>query len=61
MPDALTTIDVLVAPTRPALRLADLTPTEVASLFACVQHVGRVVERVYGADGLTITCQVPYI
>lgn len=23
-----------------------------------VQHVGRVVEHVYGGDGLTIACQV---
>ncbi|KAH8111851.1 diadenosine 5',5'''-P1,P4-tetraphosphate asymmetrical hydrolase [Phellopilus nigrolimitatus] len=48
---------VLVIPTRVAPRLADLSSTEVASLFTSVQHVGRVVERAYGADSLTIACQ----
>jgi len=28
--------------------------------MCAVQHVGRVVERVYNADGLTIACQVRY-
>ncbi|PAV22843.1 diadenosine 5, 5 -P1,P4-tetraphosphate asymmetrical hydrolase [Pyrrhoderma noxium] len=48
---------VLVIPTRVVPRLADLSPAEVAALFTSVQHVGRVVERVYGADSLTIACQ----
>ncbi|EMD41865.1 hypothetical protein CERSUDRAFT_102258 [Gelatoporia subvermispora B] len=48
---------VLVIPTRPVPRLADLTPPELSSLMTSVQHVGRVIERVYGADGLTIACQ----
>ena len=54
-------IDVLIAPMRTVPRLQDLTPPEVASLFTSVQTVGRVVERVYGADGLTIACQVRYL
>ncbi|CCL98098.1 uncharacterized protein FIBRA_00092 [Fibroporia radiculosa] len=48
---------VLVIPTRPVLRVLDLTPPELSSLMASVQHIGRVIERVYGADGLTIACQ----
>jgi HIT domain len=50
--------DVLVVPTRPVPRLADLNPPELASLMSSVQHVGRMIERVYGADGLTVACQV---
>lgn len=50
--------DVLVIPTRVVPRLADLKQDELASLMASVQHVGRVIERVYAADGLTIACQV---
>lgn len=46
--------DVLVIPTRVVPRLADLKHDELASLMASVQHVGRVIERVYAADGLTI-------
>ncbi|CDO72416.1 hypothetical protein BN946_scf184977.g115 [Trametes cinnabarina] len=49
--------DVLVIPTRIAPRLADLKHDELADLIASVQHVGKVIERVYGADGLTIACQ----
>ncbi|OCH87480.1 diadenosine hydrolase [Obba rivulosa] len=48
---------VLVIPTRVVPRLADLTPPELSSLMTSIQHVGRVIERVYGADGLTIACQ----
>ncbi|TBU49713.1 diadenosine hydrolase [Dichomitus squalens] len=48
---------VLVIPTRVVPRFADLEQDELASLMASVQHVGRVIERVYGADGLTIACQ----
>ena len=50
--------DVLVIPTRVVPRLADLKHDELTSLMASVQHVGRVIERVYAADGLTIACQV---
>ncbi|KAI0066515.1 HIT-like protein [Artomyces pyxidatus] len=48
---------VLVCPTRPVPRLADLTADEIAALMTSVQRVGRVVERAYGADALTIACQ----
>ncbi|TFK87942.1 diadenosine hydrolase [Polyporus arcularius HHB13444] len=48
---------VLIIPTRVVPRLADLKHDELASLMASVQHVGRVIERVYAADGLTIACQ----
>jgi bis(5'-adenosyl)-triphosphatase len=50
--------DVLVCPTRLAPRLTDLRADELAELMCAVQRVGRVVERVYKADGLTIACQV---
>ena len=53
--------DVLVIPTRVVPRLADLKQDELAALMASVQHVGRVIERAYGADGLTVACQVRYI
>jgi len=48
---------VLVIPTRPVRRLADLDAAEISSLFASVQQIGRVLEREYGADGLTVACQ----
>jgi len=48
---------VLVCPTRPTPRLTDLRADELAELMCAVQRVGRVVERVYKADGLTIACQ----
>ena len=50
--------DVLVIPSRVVPRLADLNSTELSALMSAVQHVGQVIERVYGADGLTIACQV---
>ena len=49
---------VLVIPNRVVPRLADLQPEEMHSLFSAVQTVGRVIEKEYGADGLTIACQV---
>ncbi|KAJ7198870.1 diadenosine tetraphosphate asymmetrical hydrolase [Mycena pura] len=48
---------VLVIPTRPVLRLADLNGPELSSLMRTVQQVGSVLERAYGADGLTVACQ----
>jgi len=48
---------VLVIPTRPVPRLTDLNESELSALMASVQRVGTVVERAYGADGLTIACQ----
>lgn len=38
-------------------RLKDLEPHELAALMSSVQTVGKVIERVYGADALTIACQ----
>ena len=58
LPTTLGVLDVLVASTRPVPRLIDLNPPELASLMSSVQHVGRIIERVYGADGLTVACQV---
>ncbi|KZS93188.1 HIT-like protein [Sistotremastrum niveocremeum HHB9708] len=48
---------VLVIPNRVVPRLADLKEDELSSLFSAVQTVGKVVEKAYGADGLTIACQ----
>ena len=50
--------DVLVCSTRPVPRLTDLRADELTELMHAVQRVGRVVERAYKADGLTIACQV---
>ncbi|KAF8079021.1 diadenosine tetraphosphate asymmetrical hydrolase [Lyophyllum atratum] len=48
---------VLVIPTRPVPRLADLSASELSSLMLSVRRVGTAIERAYGADGLTIACQ----
>ncbi|KAH0838133.1 HIT-like domain-containing protein [Lanmaoa asiatica] len=48
---------VLVIPTRVVPRLTDLTTPELTSLITSVQHVGRVIEKAYGADSLTVACQ----
>ncbi|KAI9797770.1 MAG: hypothetical protein M1825_005704 [Sarcosagium campestre] len=48
---------VLVSPLRPIPRLYNLTSAEVADLFATVQKVGRMVERVYGAQALNVAVQ----
>ncbi|KAL1722345.1 HIT-like domain-containing protein [Schizophyllum commune] len=48
---------VLVVPTRVVPRLTDLDDSELSSLMKSVQRVGRVVERAFGADALTIACQ----
>ncbi|KIJ65045.1 hypothetical protein HYDPIDRAFT_89088 [Hydnomerulius pinastri MD-312] len=48
---------VLVIPTRVVPRLADLTTPELTSLVTSVQDVGRVVEKAYGGDSLTVACQ----
>jgi bis(5'-adenosyl)-triphosphatase len=49
---------VLVAPLRPVKRVSDLFPDELTSLALSVQAVGRVIERAYGAQALSIVCQV---
>ena len=43
----------------PVPSLTDLHMDELAELMRAIQRVGRVVERAYKADGLTIACQVP--
>ncbi|GLB35777.1 putative HIT domain containing protein [Lyophyllum shimeji] len=48
---------VLVIPLRSVPRLADLNDSELSSLMLSVRRVGAVIERVYGADSLTIACQ----
>ncbi|TFY67320.1 hypothetical protein EVJ58_g1698 [Rhodofomes roseus] len=48
---------VLVIPTRPVQRLSDLNAKELASLMYSVNHVGKVIQKAYEADGLTIACQ----
>jgi bis(5'-adenosyl)-triphosphatase len=46
---------------RPVTRLEDLESHEIADLFTSVKTVGAVIKDVYGADGLTIACQVCFI
>ncbi|KAJ9093067.1 hypothetical protein QFC21_006560 [Naganishia friedmannii] len=46
-------IDVLICPRRVVPRLQDLEPEEITDLFLAVQRVGRVLERVYEAEGMT--------
>ncbi|KAI9570382.1 HIT-like domain-containing protein [Boletus coccyginus] len=48
---------VLIIPTRVVPRLTDLTTPELTSLMNSVQCVGRVIEKAYGADALTVACQ----
>ncbi|XP_039287303.1 deaminated glutathione amidase [Nilaparvata lugens] len=48
---------VLVAPIRAALRLEDLTPSEVSDLFLVVQRVEQVMEQVHGSSSTTIALQ----
>ena len=43
----------------PVPSLTDLHMDELAELMRAIQRVGRVGERAYKADGLTIACQVP--
>ena len=49
---------VLVIPRRVVPRLSELQADEMAGLFNSVQTIGRVIERAYQAEGLTIACQV---
>lgn len=52
------TTDVLLIPRRVVPRLADLHPEEVSDLFLSVQRVGRVLEKAYDAEALTVSLQV---
>ena len=49
---------VLVAPTRLAPRMADLSVEEVSDLFSLAQCVGAKIEKHYNAEALTFTVQV---
>ncbi|KAH6612044.1 HIT-like domain-containing protein [Boeremia exigua] len=48
---------VLVSPRRIVPRFNDLTSAEVQDLFLTVQHVSRMVERVFAASSLNIAIQ----
>jgi bis(5'-adenosyl)-triphosphatase len=48
---------VLVCPIRVVPRLSELSAAEVQDLFQAVQHVGRMIERVYNASSLNIAIQ----
>jgi bis(5'-adenosyl)-triphosphatase len=48
---------VLVSPLRRVPRLRDLSPTEVADLFGCVQSVGKMLERAFRATALNVAVQ----
>ncbi|KAF2844587.1 HIT-like protein [Plenodomus tracheiphilus IPT5] len=48
---------VLVSPRRIVPRFNDLSSAEVQDLFATVQRVSRMVERVFGASALNIAIQ----
>ena len=51
-------IDVLVIPQRRVARLNDLDDGELACLMSSIRRVGGVIEKAYGADALTVACQV---
>ncbi|KAJ3125090.1 hypothetical protein HK101_005988 [Irineochytrium annulatum] len=48
---------VLVIPRRVVARYADLTRDEIEDLFISAQTIGRVVEKEFGGESLTITVQ----
>ena len=48
---------MLVSPIRVVERFADMTPAEVADMFAVVQKVSGVIEKKYGGTSLTIALQ----
>ena len=43
---------------RPRKLLTGCTDTELVALMRSVNRVGTIIERVYGADALTVACQV---
>jgi len=51
-------VDVLVVPQRVVPRLSDLTGEEIADVFQAAQTVGRVVEKAFAGESITIACQV---
>lgn len=42
----------------PKAKINDELDAELASLMVSVQRVGNVIERAFGADALTVACQV---
>ncbi|KAJ3217049.1 hypothetical protein HDU67_008607 [Dinochytrium kinnereticum] len=48
---------VLVIPRRLVKRFGELTTEEVSDLFASAQTIGRVMEREYSGESLTVTVQ----
>ncbi|KAJ3333215.1 hypothetical protein HDU76_010536 [Blyttiomyces sp. JEL0837] len=48
---------VLVIPRRVVKRFEELTKDEISDMFLSAQKIGNVVEKVYGASGLTFTVQ----
>jgi len=48
---------VLVIPNRAVPRLKDLSGEEIADVFLTANTVGKVLERVYNSESLTITVQ----
>lgn len=42
----------------PKAEINDELDAELASLMVSVQRVGNVIERAFGADALTVACQV---
>ena len=50
--------DVLIIPNRRVPRLSDLHDDEISDLFLTVTKVGKVIEKAYEGEGLTVSCQV---
>lgn len=50
--------DVLVVPNRAVPRLKDLSGEEIADVFQTAERVGKVIEREFGGESLTVACQV---
>lgn len=50
--------DVLVVPNRVVPRLRDLSGEEIADVFQTAEMVGKVIEKEFGGESLTVACQV---
>ncbi|KAH9486378.1 Bis(5'-nucleosyl)-tetraphosphatase [asymmetrical] [Psilocybe cubensis] len=48
---------VLVIPNRNVPRITDLNDDELACMMRSIKRVGSVIQKVYGANALTIACQ----
>ncbi|KDQ18219.1 hypothetical protein BOTBODRAFT_29559 [Botryobasidium botryosum FD-172 SS1] len=48
---------VLIVPNRVVPRMSDLTNEEVADIFQSARDVGKVLEKVYDAEAITMACQ----